>query len=355
MYVDYDFSPASILDYKVKYPYENYSWEMKLERKTDSFQWLVGGTLYKDEKTPYFLMNSRPVQDNVIESDCLGIFAHGTYRLTPALSLTGGLRYDHDTVDLDDRLAADKQSRTYHEISPKLSAAYDFSKSLMAYVTVSKGYKSGGYFMFAPTELKAYGKETMWNYETGIKGMYLDNRLLLNIALFYMDIKDMQVMNNIDPVRGYISNAASVASKGVEAEASVKITKQLSLSASLGYNNATFEDYADAMGNYNGNFTPYAPEFTYHIGATYRNPTGWFAKLSAYGQDSFYTDKANNFQNGGYTLFDGKIGYEGQNMEIYLYGKNLADKRHDVYGFSNGGYIVVSKPREIGLQVAWRF
>lgn len=165
----------------------------------------------------------------------------------------------------------------------------------------------------------------------------------------------MQVRQYESPTVGYISNAGSATSKGFELETIFKATEGLSFFANLGYTDIKYDKYKDSLGDYSGNRGQFAPKFDYYAGVKYRNTMGIFAQFDANGQSSFYTDKENKYKNSGYTLLNAKVGYESDNFEIYLYCNNITDKKYDIDGFFGGSFVVVSPPREIGLELAYRF
>lgn len=354
MYVDYDWSDLNMLNYKVEYPFENFNQEFRLDTSFGNFDYLIGVNLYKDDKSPNFKFNGFDIQDNNIKSQSFGIFNHLKYKVNDKLDLIAGLRYDKDKVKLDDRLANDKQEKTYEEVSPKIALNYRFNENTSTYFNISKGYKSGGYFMFAPSSKKAYGKESLYNYELGLKSKLLDDKLSINSSFFYMDVKDMQVMVNTDPMNGYIANAAEVTSKGFELEANYLINENLSSILALGYNDTRFDNFKDSLGDYSNKYNPLASKYNYSLALQYRADNNIFARFEVQGQSSFYTDKANTNKVDGYTLFNSKIGYETENFEVYLYGKNLANKKYDTVGYIDN-FVIVSPPREIGFELNYRF
>jgi len=354
IYLDYDWTNQNLANYTVAYPFKNYNQEFRLDSRYQNIDYTIGLNLYKDEKSPMFKYNGFKIQDNTIKSNSIGLFTHLKYKLNEKLSLISGLRYDKDKVKLDDKIGNDKQEKTYNEISPKFAFMYDLKKDISTYINISKGYKSGGYFMFAPKEKKAYGKESLWNYELGFKSKLLDNRLNLNGSIFYMDIKDMQVMNNTDLVNGYITNAASVTSKGVELDASYILNDNFLPFFNIGVNDTKFDNYKDSIGDYSGNYNPYASKYNYTLGIKYRDENNIFANLELTGKSSFYTDKLNTNKIDGYHLLNSKIGYEKENFNIYLYGKNITNKKYDTVGYIDN-YTVVSAPREVGIQLTYKF
>lgn len=87
----------------------------------------------------------------------------------------------------------------------------------------SKGYRTGGLSPLGsdPSQppLIGYLPEHSNNYEAGIKNTFLNNTLKLNIALFYIHVKDAQVPTLVLPdAITIIKNTGVLNSKGVEAE-----------------------------------------------------------------------------------------------------------------------------------------
>jgi len=333
---------------------KNYSQEFRLNGEKDRFKWLAGIYLEKQEQDLYATTNSAITRDNSIDTQSLGIFVNGDYSLEDNIVLTAGLRYDKDEVEIDDHLSTYNDEKSYSELSPKVGLKYIVDTNFMTYLTISKGYKAGGFHAQAPADLREFDKETMWNYELGMKTQSLDNRLTLNLAAFYMDIEDMQVTSNITGFTSYLSNAATATSKGIEIETNYQLNDNLNIFANLGYAQTKFDKFKDNLGDYSNNYNPLAPKYNYSIGAKYRDDRGIYGQIDFNGQSSFYADKANTFKNSGYTIANTKIGYETDNYDIYLYCNNITDRRYDIDGFY-GFFTVVSPPRETGIQLTYRF
>lgn len=358
--VDMDFSPLKYYHSLMDMDYKTLSQEFKLNAKTDNLKWLVG--LYGDKSEAdggptVFSIDPRTAGSGLqqkTDDNSFGVFAHGEYAINNKISILSGLRYDKDEKKLSDKTTSVKLDKSFSEISPKLSLKYAIDTNIMTYATISKGYRSGGFYMFAPVGMQSFDKETLWNYELGFKSSLLDNKLIFNGSIYYMDLSDMQVLTNISPSQGYISNAATATSKGLELEANYKINDEVSVFSSLAYNQTKFDEFRDAFGDYNGKYAPFAPKFNYSIGLKYRALSGLYGSVDLNGYDKMYIDKANSFKQDAYELVDAKIGYEFENYDIYVYGKNIFDKNYDTKGYY-GAYTYLSTPSEFGVQLNYRF
>src|SRR5258708_16499133 len=76
----------------------------------------------------------------------------------------------------------------------------------MMYVSATKGFESGGYDTNGTTNAElasAYNPEYVWSYEGGIKTVFLDKRLQINLPVYDAEYKDLQT-RNFDPISGNI-------------------------------------------------------------------------------------------------------------------------------------------------------
>jgi outer membrane receptor protein involved in Fe transport len=123
----------------------------------------------------------------------------------------------------------------------------------------------------------------------------------------------------------------------------------------FGYTDIEFDDFEDVLGDYEDNDNPFAPEYTFNIGAQYRHYSGFYARADLIGYGKMYFDKANDYSRDAYEIVNAKIGYEAKHFDIYLYGKNLFDEEYDSDEYYGGMYTIYSDPGEIGLQLVYRF
>ena len=347
--------------------YKKVAQEFRLNKTNNKYK-LVNG-LYFDKDTNKLRANVNMFDRNSAQTfmnvpfikgnedgKSIGVFTHLDYQLNNRLSLIGGLRYDKDEKTLKSDLDGTDLTNDYSALSPKFAIEYKLNKNSMIYSTIAKGYRSGGYYSFAPTrDLKKYDKETLISYEIGNKNILLDEKLIINTAFYYMDIDDMQVETRTALAQGYISNAAKATSKGFELDANYRLSDNITLSSAIGYNSTKLDKFKDATGDYSGKYNPNAPKYNYNIGIKYRDPQGIYASADINGYGKTYLTKDNKYSRDPYDLVNIKIGHETDNYDIYLYGKNIFDKVYDSNGAMGGSAIVYSEPREVGIQLAYRF
>jgi len=347
--MDYDFTPNFTSHAQNDSVNETISQELRLSSSTDKLNWLIGFNYYDDDidgkfKTLY------GVDSFSVAREFYGFFTHLDYQLINQLSLIAGFRYDKH--ELNGKRAADNLDISYDEISPKVGLEYDFNNGSMVYTTVAKGYRPAGFYIWALDGYpKEFDKETIWSYEIGSKNSFLENRLTMNAALYYMKVDDMQVHLSITKYSSYKDNAAKATSKGFEFDINYKSTDNLEFFASFGYNDTKFDEFKDKKGDYSGNYNVYAPKYNYNIGTQYRADQGYYARVDINGYGKMYLDVKNENSRDAYNLVSTKIGYEQEDHDIYLYANNLFDKEYDKVG----GGRTYSPPREIGVQLTYRF
>ena len=157
----------------------------------------------------------------------LGVFGQGTVTLKEKLDLVAGMRVDYEDKNADLKTFFDPAiapptvvvtEDSFSHVSPQFAVAYRFRPEYNVYATVGNGFKAGGFNPASPAGSEAYGEETTWNLEGGLKTLLANGRVALNSAVFFIDWNDMQlnVPNLTVPGQIYIANVGGASSKGVE-------------------------------------------------------------------------------------------------------------------------------------------
>jgi iron complex outermembrane receptor protein len=159
-----------------------------------------------------------------------------------------------------------------------VSLAYHASESNNVYATYSRGFRAGGLSQLGadPTQppLYPFKPEYSDNFEVGSKNTVFNNKLRVNVALFYIDVNNAQVPTLILPQGLTVTrNAGKLHSKGAEAEIAATVLKGLDLSYNFGYTHARYTDLQvpsnGAVVNLNGNRQVYTPNITSMLAAQY--------------------------------------------------------------------------------------
>lgn len=137
---------------------------------------------------------------------------------------------------------------------PKVTATWFWSEENMLYATYSEGFRRGGgnggrrgSIFAADGEFGSFESDTLLNYEIGSKNTLLDGRLVLNATFYHMTWKDIQIQTE-DPQPAFftvgILNFPEAEINGIEANFNFAATQNLTLSGTLGYNDASLSEDA---------------------------------------------------------------------------------------------------------------
>jgi len=149
----------------------------------------------------------------------LGVFVSDEYKLMNRLIITGGLRFDHDSI-------------SGSESVPQLGALYKATEKTYLRMLISKGFRNpqlNELYMF-PSSNSGLKPELSWNYELGFRQSFND-KLYADFTFFYTEGDNIIItMKNQNPPPLYkFFNAGSFIYRGFETEISTMPTKDIEL------------------------------------------------------------------------------------------------------------------------------
>jgi outer membrane receptor protein involved in Fe transport len=282
---------------------------------------------------------------------------------------------------LDDTVQTDESGSVF-----KLNLTYDFSDDRMVYFTYSEGFRNGGNNPVKPASIlpRSFDSDTLENFEVGAKTEWLDNRLRLNAAAYYMKWNDfaVQVEDPSDFFQlGYV-NLPTAEIPGVELELTFAASDAWQIDASLGWNDAEISEATELrLENDDGDvFTkpvekgarlPLTPDWSASLGFEWR-PRGQllnsqpFARLdlayvgevvtnlegfeSVIGQAGVTTQDA-------YDTGDVRFGLEGEHWSGSIFVRNIWDERAVTFRSNRWAEprLSILQPRTYGLQFRYDF
>lgn len=322
------------------------------------------------------------ITDN-IDIDSYAIFGEADFDLTDRLTLTAGLRYSHDKKVFSTSLLrksagivtlpTTEVSDSWGRLSPRVILAYHVNDDTNVYGSVTGGYKSGGFNGRATSlaEIDSFKPEKVWAYELGMKTVFSEGRVGLNVAAFYNDFTDMQLLSVRD-VGGLIvvvtENAGEVSMKGFEAELVASVADGFNLRGGIGYLDASYEKLAPTATVTLDHRPVKAPKWSANAAFDYTITMSHGGSVTLGGDVSYRSSYANELTNEpsliqeGYALFGAYLRYmePGERWSIALFGINLGDERYMTNGltsFGSFGNAVANfaPPREWGLKVRGTF
>jgi iron complex outermembrane recepter protein len=293
-------------------------------------------------------------------------------------------------------------------VSGQITLAYDVTDDINAYATYATSFKSFGLNVAgipsAATPVVVQ-PESVKHYEIGLKTQPFDGATL-NIAAYNTDIDDYQttvVANVVGTLRGYLANAEQVRVRGVEFDASARVTEAFSLYGALAYTDAEYVSFKNSPlpieqtgrpipnPNFNsslpvstsnpatitapftdvsGNRLPGVSEWAGSFGGEYAIPSAFLGREGKYfvaGDVSWRTDFSSDpagsryLEVEGYSLLNGRIGFKADSgWDFYVWGRNLADTEYfEILATASGGSGLVvgtlGDPRTVGVTLRANF
>jgi iron complex outermembrane recepter protein len=255
-----------------------------------------------------------------------------------------------------------------------LSLDYRLADSQHVYALIARGYKAGGFNLSQglTADQRLFGPESVLNMELGHKATFAGERLRIETSVFYMHRDALQLKTSEQLVADdpntfvyFTGNAVSGFNYGLESNLAWRASGALEIGASLGWLQTRYHGFVQDGVALPDRALPHAPNWQAAVNATWRNPHGLFARLDVTGSGGFYYDLPPNWtRSSPYGLLHAKIGWEGANTSVYLWGRNLLDKNYFVRGFyfgdeppdfANKLYTQLGEPRNWGLAVTVRY
>lgn len=298
--------------------------------------------------------------------------------------------YEETVIDLS-------TSQDFWQVLPKVSLKYECTPRTFTYLSVAKGYKTGGYnvqlsadvmkaqmqydmmstfqSMMPDVEIKepspiedvaSYKPEKSWNYELGVRSELVKDRLQTELTFFYMDIRDIQITQFVSSGNGRIlTNAGKAESYGAELSLRAQLLPGWSADLNYGYTHATFKDYNNGQEDFAGNYIPYTPRHTLSLCTQYTKllKNGWFDQFTASAQltgaGKIFWSEANDLTQNFYCQLNAKVGVRKGAVNFNLWGRNLTDTKYSAFYFystaTEQDFMQRGKPLQFGAELALTF
>ena len=302
------------------------------------------------------------------------LYAQLDTQLSESITLISGLRFEsRDATYSDSELVAHSVDESLW--GGRLALQYQLTGNQMIYGLVSRGYKAGGVNSDSAlaAEDREFDTELMWNFEAGMKGRWLDDRLQTQVAAFYQKRDDIQIKQSLVQSRDdsnavdftdYFGNAASGANYGVEVEFNWLATESLVWFGSLGLLSAEYDIPLSA--DLDSRQQAHAPGYQFAIGSSYQISDVVSFSIDVEGKDKFYLSSSHNEQSKSYELINARLNYALGEWDLSLWGRNLTNKDVIVRGFGGFGndprkdyatepYYQFGEPRMFGVSGKYDF
>ena len=291
---------------------------------------------------------------NEADTETVSLYIFDTLKLGEHWQLSGGLRYDYYSAELDQRDAAGLVTE-FDRIDKMVSW-----RAALAYKPVESGtfYVSAGTSFNPPTEgltsvfnaaNSVLEPEESLTCEAGAKWEFFENRFALNVAAFRTE-KTNALTQGIDPLDPLVLDGEQIV-QGFEIGVAGNITKEWAVFGGYTFLESEIESSNNPAEV--GNELPNTPQHSFSLWTTYQLP--WKIEVGAGAQyvgDRF--SAANNAREAeGYWTFDAMLKYEvTENIDLRVNVYNIADEEYiDRVG---GGHFVPGAGRSATVTASFK-
>lgn len=355
----------------------------------------------------------------------LGLYGQANFKLSDQFKLTGGFRYTWDKV------SAPTTRGTYRfgpaplyevqipvcpdtnlpgmctdTLEQKSSAPtwligldYTPAENALIYAKYSRGYRSGGVYVYAPIGSRNFEQEKLDTYEGGFKtswGGALSGTL--NASAFYNKFSDQQLQVGFSPSSNNgrtntigILNIGKSRIYGVEVEGSISPFEGFSIDGSYSYLNTKITDIVPAVSadpayilsgsTQAGDRLPFTPKNKFSISARYTLPLPDSAGKLSLGATFSHSDRVltnyaylhspaiqSLYDGANYSFIDAinlvnlnanwnSVG--GSPVDLSIFASNVTKEKYFSYipGIASAGgeFATLGEPRMYGMRLRYRF
>lgn len=315
-----------------------------------------------------------------LKTESIAAFAQVTWSVFDWARLDLGARYTDESkealISLNIFGAACQidEETDFKQWTPHVGLEFDPAEHVMLYLKATRGFRSGGFNNVDCVET-VFDEETMWSYEAGIKSRWLDERLQLNLAAFYLDYGSYQVYAPIAIGQSrFLTFPGSV--QGVEVEADLLPVENLTISLGASFMDSEFDDattlnpfFGIPDDNIGGNPFPRTPEESVNLSVDYVIPAE-LAEFTLHYDFSYKSNQSINyvsypFRMPSYSVHNAWLhlanpGGGDNGLELQFYVNNFTDEEYLTGMFPSSAPTIgvlghYANPRTYGVRATYNF
>lgn len=282
-------------------------------------------------------------------------------KLTPALTLIGGVR--HESIDID-RTSADVAganrpgfpfSTSFHPATGRVGLTYEAVPGLTLYMQVATATDVAANNLFLLDSSQPLKLTRANTVEVGVKHLFWERKAEWNLALFEIERRNVYAAAGGQS----LNIAGKQRSRGVELSAAVRPTREWNVWGNVAYTDAKYADFTLANGgSFSGNTPPNVPRIVANAGTSYRFYTATPLEIGAslrHVGDRYHSD-ANTVKLLAYTVGDAFAAVDIRKTKLAFRVRNIANEKYAVW--SDAFYpdqILLGAPRSYELTASMKF
>ena len=297
--------------------------------------------------------NKLGVADSLQSDDNLNnwqymFFAQANFELPHGWAITAGASINKSSiqdVNLSARPSTTQKRIFKNQLTPRLAVLKELKKNISAYASVARGFspptvsevlRSDGLF---GTNLQP---EDGVDYEIGLKGTLLHNKLYFDISGFFFDLKNTIVQRIDAGGVYYYVNAGSTKQKGIETYTSYQLVDKpthfinaAKVFASYAWHDFHYGSFKQVNDDFSKNRLPGAAPNVVVAGLDINSKPGVYLNVTYNYTDKIALNDANSVYAPSYNLLGARLGYKKGfskkiGAEIFVGADNIFDTKYSL-------------------------
>jgi len=250
------------------------------------------------------------------------VFAQAELEIKSGWIFTAGASLNKSSIEFSrvSTVPPADQKRTYNnEIAPRISILKNFNDYLSVYASASKGFSPPTLAELLPstgvisTGLEA---ESGRNYEAGLRGSFLKDRLFVDVNGFLFQLKNTLAQRRDASGADYFENAGSTRQRGIETSINYQLVRSKTGFLSTAkvffshtWNNFTYRDYKQLTNDFSGKKLPSVAPHVISAGLDLMTKIGVYGHATWYYSDPVPLNDANTDVANSFNLLGARLGF----------------------------------------------
>ncbi|WP_439505917.1 TonB-dependent receptor [Sediminibacterium sp.] len=318
----------------------------------ESLKWITGIEWMVNKSTVKNFINNKGVAGNIFANDLIYaqqgfVFSQLSFKPIKQLLVNAGISinqqlYQYKSLITPNQLMNNRSIQS--PFSPRLTLNYTLGKSLNLYGIIARGFSSPTLAEIRPSDGNFYPKlnaEQGWNLELGIKGSFLNNKILLDASFYSFQLKNAIVRRNDVNGNEYFINAGATDQTGFEAMLKYFVIPNakgrkatLDLTNSFSFQPYRFTNYQQGGAVFNGNPITGVPKYILVSSLNWGHQNGWSFNITANLSSKVSLNDAATVYANGYQLVQAKLSkqvlWNKKTIQFYVGGDNLLNQSYSL-------------------------
>ena len=300
----------------------------------DEYNWGTFENLFRENDGNGSLLGDQ-ISDNREFRRQFSAFGSISFPFTDQFIVQAGLNLNKTHYDFRDLFNTGSLNRNAKRnfdaiFLPSLDLTYDLAGGHTIFANISRGFSNPS----LEETLTPDGvinpdieQETGTNYELGTNLLLAKGKLILNLSIYRMDVKNLLVAQRTGEDQFLGKNAGKTKHQGVEfyGEHTINLSTKLKVRpfASYTYNDHSFVDFVDGDNDFSGNPLTGVPKHQVNAGVQINHLGGIFWNTTYQYIDRIPLTDSNTLYSNAFRLFNTKLGYNKKISESFSVALHL--------------------------------